>query len=227
MNNYLVLFLVVVLTSTDLLSCTHSNKNVDQEIVMVIDDDNPSTQQMEQIIKAVDNRTNQVLQAGRFKLEDGKLLKLLRTTDGRENCYDEDQPCGAFHWCCGGLTCDGIVDGRCRRDPDDHCIEIDQPCGVRDPCCGHLRCDGFINGICRGPDYCIPVDSSCNSFHGIKCCDDALCDATNILPGNCRSKFYCLPPLSACPHPIFPSAWSCCFGSTCLYNQLTKDLRCM
>nr|XP_043622373.1 uncharacterized protein LOC122593962 [Erigeron canadensis] len=196
--NIMVLFLVVI-TNTGLLSCTHSNN--DQEILMVVDDDNPSTQQMEQTIQA-ENRLVQT--AGRFKLEDGKYsLKRLRMK-GRENtCVDIDQPCGLFDYCCDGLHCDGTIDGRCRQGRDEDCVGLDQPCGALDHCCNDLHCDGFIKGRCKAADYCIPIGDSCTPSR-VPCCDAGICDGPIF--GKCRAMDYCLPTGSSC----MGSPFQCC-----------------
>nr|GFA05365.1 RNA-directed DNA polymerase, eukaryota [Tanacetum cinerariifolium] len=52
------------------------------------------------------------VQIGKFLLEDGKELKLSRKSSPSRNCVYLNQPCRALDWCCDGLYCDGVFNGR-------------------------------------------------------------------------------------------------------------------
>ncbi|PWA87944.1 hypothetical protein CTI12_AA124470 [Artemisia annua] len=134
MNNmYAMVLFLVVLASTSSTLCVSSNNDGDQNIFMVVDD-----QATVHDARIGMSKANPV-QIGTFLLEDGKAFKLSRKLSPSKNCVNIDQPCGALDWCCEGLYCDGVFNGRCQTE---FCVRTPLPC-TKTPCCSGTCLVGF------------------------------------------------------------------------------------
>nr|GEW87365.1 tetratricopeptide-like helical domain-containing protein [Tanacetum cinerariifolium] len=133
----MVLFLIVITSTSSTLCVSSNNKNGDPEIYMVVDDQR-TTMHDSRISKA------NPIQIGKFLLEDRKVLTLSRKSSPGRNCVGPDQPCGALDSCCEGLNCDGFFDGRCHPDP--FCSPQGGGCALLSPCCYPYTCSGPIRG---------------------------------------------------------------------------------
>ncbi|PWA40100.1 hypothetical protein CTI12_AA566010 [Artemisia annua] len=143
MNNmYTVVLFLIVFTSTSSTFCLSSNNAGGQEIFMVVDD--------ETTVHDAGMGTSKAnpVQIGQFLLEDGNVLTLSRKSSPSPNCIGLNQPCGALHWCCAGLVCDGVFSGRCQ--PSEGCRYPGTFCGVGFPCCPPYQCDGGPAGALAG-----------------------------------------------------------------------------
>nr|GEY01680.1 ribonuclease H-like domain-containing protein [Tanacetum cinerariifolium] len=115
MNNTYMMVLFLVITTMSSTFCVSSNNDGDQKIFMVVNDQ--TTMHDAGIGMSQVNR----VQIGKFHLEDGKVLTLSRKSSPSRNCVPpgEDQPCGAFDWCCEGLICDGEIKEEEEEEEDD------------------------------------------------------------------------------------------------------------
>ncbi|KAK1426107.1 hypothetical protein QVD17_14775 [Tagetes erecta] len=122
------------------------------------------------------------VQIGQFDIGDGKLLTLARFVKNERNCIYENQPCGILDPCCSGLTCDGLIEGRCVKSKP--CITEHQPCGALDPCCAGLICTDPFQGECVQRKPCITEHQPCGVLD--PCCSGLYC--TGLIQGECVSQ---------------------------------------
>nr|GEY60522.1 hypothetical protein [Tanacetum cinerariifolium] len=135
---YAMMLFLVVITSTSSILGVSSNNHCDPEILTVVDNPTSIHHAGMGITKA------NPVQIGKFLLEDGKVLTLSRKSSPSRNCISGDQPCGAFDWCCEGLSCDGTFDGRCH--PQSDCRAQGHPCALFNQCCFPYQCSGLTTG---------------------------------------------------------------------------------